>query len=91
MSFIRRLQEILAPPPPPMTLEQQQQPTPQVIHEAEREDMKRDTKQLDSTLLRLAEQKNIFAALVDEVVRDVNAERRQRRAHEKTTSRSRKT
>jgi len=50
-------------------------PPPHVVHEAEREDIRRDNRQLDRSLDRMVRQKNIFAQLVDEVVRDVNAER----------------
>lgn len=64
---------------------------PATVQQAEHENMQYDESQLDQSIGRMIAVKDEFAEIVAQVVRDVGHERRQRRAHAKTTSRSRKT
>jgi hypothetical protein len=64
---------------------------PSTVLEAERENMQYDESRLDQSIGRMIAVKDEFAEIVAQVVRDVGHERRQRRAHAKTHTRSRKT
>lgn len=61
------------------------------VQEAERMNIKYDSKQLDDALNRLQESGSYFAEIVGQVVEGVKQERLERRKHEKVTSRARKT
>lgn len=58
---------------------------PVTVQEAERYN------KLDQSVARMVAAHDEFALIVGDVVRDLGAERRQRRAYEKVTARSRKT
>lgn len=60
------------------------------VQEAERENIKFDSKKLDQSLKRLLATKDEFAEIVAQVVHDVNMERRHR-GNEKTSSGPRET
>ncbi len=60
---------------------------PQGVKEA----IKYDETRLDQSIARMLAVKDEFADVVALVVRDIGSERRQRRAHAKTTSRAGKT